>query len=94
MNVTNSNWIPGAGAPLKPSHATTPYDDLPVPGGKKLGDLSRADFNRVIIDECSIPGTSHSQGREENAKAYAVFLDRMKGEAATHAVNTWLARKQ
>lgn len=87
-------FIPGAPMPTKPSHAKTPYDHLPVPGGKKLGDLDRAEFNRLIIDEFAIPGTSHNQGREENAKAYAAFVERMKGEAATHALNTWLARRQ
>jgi len=67
----------------------TEYDDLPVPGGKKVPDLSNAELANVLLG-LKVSGVSHKQGRTENLEAYKAHLDALRERAADSAVNAWL----
>jgi hypothetical protein len=68
----------------------TSYDHLPLPQGAKVVDLGNAQLASVLAAR-GVPGISHSNGREENLKAYAVHLDKIRKEAADKAEEQWLA---
>lgn len=69
----------------------TPYDHLPLPGGTgKLGATRDGDLVRILTRH-QVPGVSAENGRQTNAQAYAAHIERIKTEAATRAVNEWLA---
>lgn len=80
----------GAFAVAAPSHAKTQHDHLPFPGGRTLGAVPPAEFVSKLI-AWGIPGASHEQGREGNARAFALHLERIRAEAGQRAINEWLA---
>jgi hypothetical protein len=86
-------WVPGAGAPASSnSYPRTPYDALPLPGGRQLGDVPGAELAAILI-ELKVPTASHENGRAINAAAYGQFIEALKAEAASRAVQAWLEGK-
>lgn len=81
--------IPGPPpAPAKYGWPKTPHDDLPLPGGKRLGQV---DNLARVLTELKIPGASHSEGREFNARMYAEHLERIAKAAGDKAMADWVA---
>lgn len=85
--ITGTGWTPGAGAPLSVSHAKTPQDNLLLPDGRKLGEVS--DLASVLVG-LQISGASHENGRLKNAEAYAAHLQKLGDEGARARVASWL----
>lgn len=78
----------GDQARVKPSHAKTIHDALPLPDGRKVGDVREV---TPIFVALGIPGASHENGRLANAEAYAAHLHGIRNQAADTAVAEWLA---
>ena len=57
--------------PVPPSHVhlEPELDRLPLPGGKKVADLTPAELTRALM-AAGNPGVSATQGKEQNARAY------------------------
>lgn len=73
------------------SISRTPYDHLPLPGSHgKIGAVRDGDLVRILAQH-GVPGVSAENGRQTNAQAYAAHIERIRTEAATRAVNEWLA---
>jgi hypothetical protein len=69
-----------------------PFDGLPLPGGKRVADVSSAELTR-ILQSVGIPGVSPSQGRDANLSAYAQHFEAIRKQAADNAVAEWLKGK-
>ena len=63
----------------------TVFDNLPLPGGKKIPECGNADLVNILIG-LGVPGASHSHGRQQNLQAYSDHLDTIKTKAAEEAV--------
>ena len=52
-----STWSPEHGALVKSSYASTPFDDLPFFGGRKIKETGNSEIASLLID-AGIPGAS------------------------------------
>ena len=50
-------------------HLEPELDRLPLPGGKKVADLTPAELTRALM-AAGNPGVSATQGKEQNARAF------------------------
>ena len=73
-----------------PGNPKTLYDSLPFFGGRKVGDVESSEVCRELIKR-NVPGIAHTNGREENLRAYSAYLDKLGADAANDAINAWLA---
>lgn len=69
--------------------ASSPFDDLPLPGGGKVADLGNADLVNVLAPR-GVP-VKHANGRAANLEMYSDFLDGIRKSAADEAVAKWIA---
>jgi len=74
------------------SYASTSNDALPLPGGKKIAELSNGAL-ATLLAGTGVPGVSHSQGRDANMASYAAHLAAIHKQAGDTAVAKWLASK-
>ena len=72
-----------------PTYPTSPYDALPLPGGKTLGQTETGALTRFLV-AAGVPGANHTNGRETNAKFYSEHLSRIQADAGKAAVASWL----
>jgi hypothetical protein len=84
-------WTAGAPAPLAPSLARTAHDNLSLPDGRKLGEVTELASALVGLQ---IPGASHENGRAANAQAYANYIAGIHTAAGNRAVAEWLQVNQ
>lgn len=75
---------------LKKSWPKTEHDTLPVPGGRKLGEVETNELVR-LFQSLKIPGVTADQGRAANVAHYAKHLQELRERAADAAVSAWLA---
>lgn len=79
----------GAGAPLRDSFARTAFDALPLPGGRKVGEVK--DLNRELR-QMGVPGVTATDGREASAAAYAKHLESVRRDGGDAAEKAFLER--
>lgn len=87
-----SSFQPGAPAPAAGGWPKTDADQLPVPGGRKFGEVPNGEIARLLI-AADVPGIDHAMGRGEIAEAYAKHLRCIADAAGAAAVNAWLAQR-
>lgn len=73
---------------LKPSYAKTQHDALPLPGGRKIGDVG-GELAGLLV-KLGIPGASHEHGRAANVEAYAKHVEGIRKAGADKAMAEWL----
>lgn len=75
-------------APVKASIAKTEHDHLPLPGGKRFGEVRDV---AAVLEKMKVPGVSAANGRARNAQLYAAHLQAIRDHAAERAVAEYLA---
>jgi hypothetical protein len=84
-----STWSPEHGSLVKSSYASTPFDDLPFFGGRKIKETGNSEIASLLID-AGIPGASHNNGRQKNLELYDAHLETFRKKAADKAVADFL----
>lgn len=70
------------------SHAKTQHDALPLPDGRKVGEVG-GELSGLLI-KLGVPGVSHEAGRAQNIEAYAAHLAGIRQTGADKAQAEWL----
>jgi len=76
--------------PLARSWPRTPHDEVPIPGGRKVGDVPTDELIR-LFHRLEIQGVSAEQGRAANVAHFAKHVHHIREQAADDAVSRWLA---
>src|SRR5438105_516136 len=85
-------WSPGAPKPISgPSWPRTPWDHLPVRGGRLVGQVSNEDLPRLV--RAVFPDIDGLQGRQNLIEAYAAKLEPIGKAAADKAVRDFVEGK-
>lgn len=88
----NDDFVPNSGIARAPSKTIprTEHDHLPLPGGRKVGEVPSAELLRILAAN-NVAGVSAEHGRSKNIDLYALHVQRIRSEGATLALDTWLA---
>jgi hypothetical protein len=81
--------MPHGFTPTESSWATTSHDDLPMPGGAKLGQVAGLQFT---LEEMGVPGVSAADARQQAAATYYNHLAKTFNEAGKAAIDAYLAQ--
>lgn len=86
----NDDFVPNSGIARAPAtSAKTKHDHLPLPDGRKIGEVKSAELFRLFA-ALGVPGVAAENGREANVNCFAAHLERIRFEAATAAMNAFL----
>lgn len=83
--MAKGTWCPKLQKLIFSNQAATVFDSLPLPGSRKISEVSNADLANALIG-LGVPGAGHESGRQRNLEAYSEFLDAIKTKAADEAV--------
>jgi hypothetical protein len=76
------------------SFGSTPaLDDLRVPDGRRIGDLSHGEVY-TVLGSLGIDGFNHNLGRTDAIAAYSRLLEKIAHTAGEAAIAQWMAEKR
>lgn len=87
--MTKNTWNADKQTLVKSGYASTPFDDLPFFGGRKIKATGNSEIASLLID-AGIPGASHNNGRQKNLELYDAHLETFRKKAADKAVADFL----
>jgi hypothetical protein len=67
----------------------TEFDQLPLPGGKKIAALSNGALVNTLT-AAGVPGVSHSAPRNQNLQAYSEYVGKIMADGAQRALDAWI----